>query len=196
MKRILLLSLTMAVLVFAGTNDAFAQKKKKKKKTKMSKTEMTSTITSLQQQVADLTSQNEKLQADLNTSNEDLSTAQSQLDEAQATINDLRKKVASSTASATGGEDGVVFKVQIGAYKLTDLTSYFTTPKAVTAEKEGNTSKYMMGYFATFEEAKKFEQALRKAGFKDAWLVPYNNGNRISDDAAEELLGYPIRDNK
>lgn len=194
MKRILLFSLCISMLVFAGSSDAFGQKKKKKKKSKMSKTEMVSTITSLQQQVSDLTDKNSGLEGELTESKNELSDANLQLEDALAKIKTLeRSDAGGATLDANGG---MSFRIQIGAYNEIDLTRYFKNAKSVIAESENGVSKYLMGYFASFEEAKEFETVMRKAGFKGAWLVPYNNGDRISDDAAEDILGHPIRDKK
>lgn len=206
MKTIWTLLLTASILlptVHAATaatintgielsDDAPAKdKKKKKKKTKMSKKDMSaaidgykSTIADLEDAKAELESQLNDKEAELNELKEELSTAKSELTEA--------KEAPAKFLSA--GETGLTFRLQIGAYNTIDLARYFAEPKLITAEEVEGLNKYMIGYFDSFEIAKQVEGALRKAGIKDAWVVPYNDGSRISDDEAEQLLGKPIRD--
>ena len=46
----------------------------------------------------------------------------------------------------------------------------------------------------TIDEAKACEQYMKKMGIHDAWLVPYFDGKRISDEKAGSILGYSLRD--
>ena len=71
--------------------------------------------------------------------------------------------------------DQLIYLVQIGNYTNIDL---FNSTKAVSnfqqiQQPQYNT--YLMGGFATYEEATKFKDSIQKLGIKDAFLVAYKN---------------------
>ena len=39
--------------------------------------------------------------------------------------------------------------------------------------------KYILGQFRDYEMADQFKKKLRKNGVKEAWIVPYKDGNRV-----------------
>ncbi len=76
---------------------------------------------------------------------------------------------------------GLVFKVQIGAFKIKNLTKYFDNNKNFSGEvDEDGTKKYTLGYFTDYWEADTFKKYLREMGVKDAWIVPYKDGQRLN----------------
>ena len=76
---------------------------------------------------------------------------------------------------------GVVFKVQIGAFKNKDLTKYFENNKYFSGDVDADgTKKYTLGYFSEYWEADRFKKYLREMGVKDAWIVPYKEGKRLN----------------
>ena len=78
---------------------------------------------------------------------------------------------------------GVVFKVQVGAFKNKDLSKYFdNNPNfgGEAADKDkGDPSRITIGIFRDYWEADKFKKYLREMGVKDAWIVPYKDGQRV-----------------
>jgi hypothetical protein len=54
-------------------------------------------------------------------------------------------------------------------------------------------NKYVIGFFTDYETAKQAVKDFKKLGIRDAWFVPYNNGQRISDKEANNILNYDIR---
>lgn len=85
--------------------------------------------------------------------------------------------------------DGVVFKVQIGAYKERDLSDVLEgshTPE-FEQEKEGDLNKYTIGYFRDYKKANRFKKELRAMGVKDAWIVPFKDGKRVP---LKDVLDY------
>lgn len=174
-------------------SDDAPKKDKKKKKKKMSKKDMAAAIDGYKSTIADLEEAKTELQNELAAAEAELDEMQ---DELEAANNELEALKESPASLLTAKDEGLTFRLQIGAYNTIDLARYFADPKLITAEEVNGLNKYMIGYFDSFEIAKQVEGALKKAGIKDAWLVPYNNGSRISDDEAEDLLGKPIRDKK
>jgi hypothetical protein len=75
---------------------------------------------------------------------------------------------------------GVVFKVQIGAFKNKDLAKYFeNNPNFGGEVKEGEPQKMTIGIFRDYWEADTFKKYMREMGVKDAWIVPYKDGTRV-----------------
>jgi len=75
-------------------------------------------------------------------------------------------------------ESGIVFKVQIGAFKKNDLSQY-KGQKNFGVDSDGNINKYTIGVFRDYWEADKFKKSLRQMGVKDAWIVSYKDGTRV-----------------
>jgi len=79
------------------------------------------------------------------------------------------------------GEDfsvGVVFKVQVGAFRKIDLAKYAETAKDF--DQEGNElRKYIIGNFRNYDDANVLKRYLREMGVSDAWIVPYRDGKRV-----------------
>jgi hypothetical protein len=85
---------------------------------------------------------------------------------------------------------GIVFKVQIGAFKNKDLRKYFENNKNFSGDVDPDgIKKYTLGYFNEYWEAETFKKYLREMGVKDAWIVPYKDGRRVNiRDVLEGLL--------
>jgi uncharacterized tellurite resistance protein B-like protein len=75
---------------------------------------------------------------------------------------------------------GVVFKVQIGAFKNKDLSKYFeNNPNFGGEAAEKGEQRFTIGVFRDYWEADKFKKYMREMGVKDAWIVPYKDGVRV-----------------
>jgi hypothetical protein len=98
------------------------------------------------------------------------------------------KKNNSSMASTA--KPGVVYKVQIGAFRNKDLTKYFNNNKNFSGDVDADgAKKYTLGEFVEYWEADNFKKYLREMGVKDAWIVAYKDGNRVPiKDALEGTL--------
>lgn len=85
---------------------------------------------------------------------------------------------------------GVIFKVQIGAFKNKDLSKYFENNKNFSGDVDPDgLKKYTLGYFDDYWQADTFKKYLREMGVKDAWIVPYKNGQRVKiRDVLEGLI--------
>jgi hypothetical protein len=85
--------------------------------------------------------------------------------------------------------DGLVFKVQIGAFRKPVPDNAFKGLQPVTGE---NTRigwiRYCVGLFKTFEPANLVKADMRNSGYKDAFVVAYLNGKRISLSEASVML--------
>lgn len=86
-------------------------------------------------------------------------------------------------------ERGVVFKVQIGAYKEIDVSDNITNSDNLGTESNEDVQKIVLGQFRDFEKADQLKNYLRTMGLKDAWIVSYKDGNRITIAEAFSELG-------
>jgi len=118
--------------------------------------------------IAELTEQNRKMEAQVNAAKKAIAKAKSE----------------ASAQPATGpviGEDGVVFKVQIGAFRNKDLSKYFENNENFGGETdEDGVQKITLGKFRDYWEADTFKKYLREMGVNDAWIVPYKDGTRVA----------------
>tara|TARA_B100000809_G_scaffold39446_1_gene34545 strand:+ start:29 stop:715 length:687 start_codon:yes stop_codon:yes gene_type:complete len=82
---------------------------------------------------------------------------------------------------------GLLYKVQIGAFKNYDITKYFNRHDnfSGTVDEDG-TMRYTLGAFSDYWEADKFKSYLRNMGVNGAWLVAYKDNKRVSMKAARE----------
>ncbi len=100
-------------------------------------------------------------------------------------IGNLQQKVAqlqadcgeNVTASGDDYSKGVVFKVQIGAFRNKDLSQFQDKGNFWTEDEDG-VKKYTIGYFRDYWEADTFKKYLREMGVKDAWIVAYEDNQR------------------
>lgn len=76
---------------------------------------------------------------------------------------------------------GVVFKVQVGAFKNKNLSKYFDNNPNFGGEagKETEPQRLTIGIFRDYWEADTFKKYMREMGVKDAWIVPYRDGGRV-----------------
>ena len=85
-----------------------------------------------------------------------------------------------SIGSNIDASKGVVFKVQIGAFKNKDLSKYLDAGENFSGETDENGLKrYSLGIFRDYWEADTFKKYLREMGVKDAWIVSYKDGSRV-----------------
>ena len=131
-------------------------------------------ISNLQSQVADKDAQISELQGQNRKLTSDVSSAQAAARKAQT-------DAASKPAAASGDWDkGVAFRVQIGAFeKGADMAEFSEGNEEFNSEKADGMQKVTLGNFRDYWVADKFKKSLREMGVKDAWIVPYKDGQRV-----------------
>jgi hypothetical protein len=118
--------------------------------------------------IAELTEQNRKMEAQVNAAKKAIAKAKQEATAAPATTSAV-------------SEDGVVFKVQIGAFRNKDLSKYFENNENFGGETEADgVQKITLGNFRDYWEADTFKKYLREMGVNDAWIVPYKDGTRVA----------------
>ncbi|MCB0851836.1 MAG: Ezrin/radixin/moesin family protein [Bacteroidetes bacterium] len=86
-------------------------------------------------------------------------------------------------------QPGLVYRVQIGAYVFYEMDNPPVNAGDFVAERADGFNKYVIGSYRTYEEAGEFKDEIRKMGIKDAWVVPYNDGVRVTIEEANTYLG-------
>ncbi len=96
---------------------------------------------------------------------------------------------------AVTNPSGVVFKIQLGAFRQIVSSAVFRNWQNLAGSKNVDYHRnndglfvYSMGNFNTFEEADRMRINLRTQGISDAFIVPYQNDRRITMEQAKELL--------
>ena len=205
MKRLtLLLCLT---LLFAGTQ-SFAQlskqeKKEWKKKAKVyaknpsdlkqfteDKQSADNQVAALNKRVNDLQRTMGEKDARIAELEDQLSQMRAQLTAARAEINQLKS---APVVNPMDFSRGVVFKVQVGAFKNKDLAKYFdNNPNFGGEVKENEPQRVTIGIFRDYWEADQFKKYMREMGVKDAWIVPYRDGQRTEiKDVLDSVVSEP-----
>jgi vacuolar-type H+-ATPase subunit I/STV1 len=184
-------------LIFSGTS-VFAQmtkaeKKEWKKKAKQySKNPATLKQLTEEKQVADnsvtdLTNQTKSLNSQISDKNARIAELEDQLNRMRSDLNSTRAELAQLKSNPVVNpmdfSKGVVFKVQVGAFKNKDLSKYFeNNPNfgGEAADKDKNEpQKITIGIFRDYWESDTFKKYMREMGVKDAWIVPYKDGQRV-----------------
>lgn len=85
--------------------------------------------------------------------------------------------------------EGLIFKVQVGAFKNPLPNDQFKGLAPVVGQTTPNGYiRYMAGNFEKYESANAVKNDLRRLGYKDAFVVAYLNGKRITLSEATSQL--------
>jgi inosine/xanthosine triphosphate pyrophosphatase family protein len=123
-------------------------------------------ISSLEGQVKEKENQMASMTQKMRSMEQELATAQ--------------QEAASRPASMATDDSGVIFKVQIGAFRDRDMSKYFDSTDNFSGETDEGVQKITLGRFRDYWEADTFKKYLREMGVGDAWIVPYKDGKRVA----------------
>lgn len=192
MRNILVIASLIFCVAFA--NDATAQMGKKeakewKKRIKALSPEQYKSLLeenkSLKGQVSNLKKEVGGVDDRVKDKDDQIAQYQDQVSSLRSELAAAKKKVASAPASKPSGngevidDKGVVFKVQIGAFRNKNLSKYLKASKNFNGEEEGGVRKYTIGIFKDYWEADTFKKYMREMGVKDAFIVSYKDGKRV-----------------
>lgn len=118
-----------------------------------------------------------------------LAQTRSQLTAANAQL--AQNQSAPAPVASNDYSQGVVFKVQIGSFRNKDLSKYFeNNPNFGGEMTEDGGQRISIGVFRDYWEADTFKKYMREMGVKDAWIVPYRDGQRVDiKDVLEGVIG-------
>lgn len=182
-------------LIFAGTQSFAQLSKQEKKEWKKKAKEYSKSPESLKQLLDDkaaaeaqATSLNTKLtelQSSVSVKDAKIVELEDQLTQARNQLTTTKAELATlkenpAPVNSMDFSQGVVFKVQIGAFKNKDLSKYFeNNPNFGGQMAENGTQAFTIGLFRDYWEADIFKKYMREMGVKDAWIVPFKDGQRV-----------------
>lgn len=189
-----LILLFCLALIFS-TSQSFAQlSKQEKKEWKKKAKEFSRSPEELKQlmedkqsaenQVASLNQKVEQLQNSMSSKDVKITELEDQIAQARSELTTAKSELAqfkeNPPVNPMDFSKGVVFKVQIGAFKNKDLAKYFeNNPNFGGEANDGEPQKITIGIFRDYWEADTFKKYMREMGVKDAWIVPYKDGERV-----------------
>lgn len=175
-------------------------KKEKKKRLKELKSMSATDFQKQQDQTQELTAKANELEGELSSAKSQLEAKDTEVkqlkDEVRRLQSDLQDSQKTSgeqenvpmASSDSEYDQGLIFRVQIGAYQNQDLSNYDTSENFTEESNGSGTQLYTLGNFRDYWEADKFKKYLRAMGVKDAWIVPYRDGGRVPiKDVLEDL---------
>jgi vacuolar-type H+-ATPase subunit I/STV1 len=192
MKNQLILLLCL-VLIFASQQTFSQLSKKEKKEWKKKAKEYSKNPSNLKQftedkqsadsQVSSLNQKVTQLQSSISNKDSRIAELEDQLNQARNQLTATKAELASlrenPVANPMDFSKGVVFKVQIGAFRNKDLSKYFDNNPNFGGETSEEGQRFTIGIFRDYWEADTFKKYMREMGVKDAWIVPYRDGERV-----------------
>ena len=191
---LLALALTSPGLMAQKTSKEEKKLKKewKKKMKQMDPLEFKEMVESSERSKRELTSlrnENVELQNEVNAKDDELKKAANAVKKCRAELAEAQSapppKVESPYAIGDPNS-GILFKVQIGAFKKKDLSKFLNNHPNFQGEEEDGMRKYTLGMFREYFEANEFKDYLIAMGVEDAWIVSYRDGNRVD---IKEVIG-------
>ena len=167
-------------------------KKEQKKRLKALKKMDAADFQVQQDEQKELMAQASELESELTSVKSELSQKDGQVKQLEEKVRKLEKELTTAKAMpaessenvpVTSNEEsqydqGLIFRVQIGAYQNRSLAEYDTSVNFTEDNGPDNMQMYTLGNFRDYWEADKFKKYLRGMGVKDAWIVPYEDGQR------------------
>ena len=138
-------------------------------------------INRLKREVNSIQSELSSKDAEISRLQDNLTSARAELASVKSELQELKSNQASGSIGI-GSQmiDGIVFKVQIGAFRNKDLSKYFEKYENFGGETvDPGEQRITLGHFRDYWEADTFKKYLREMGVKDAWIVPYKDGQRV-----------------
>ncbi len=193
MKNIVILFLSLTLMLTSTYSFAQLSKTEKKEWKKKAK-EFSKSPESLKQlidekeaaenEVASLNSKLTQLQSSVGEKDSKITELEDQLTQARSQViaanSELAQLKETPVVNSMDYSKGVVFKVQIGAFKNKDLSKYWeNNPNFGGQQSEDGTKSYTIGLFRDYWEADVFKKYMREMGVKDAWIVPFKDGERV-----------------
>jgi len=191
MKKIFVYMLMF--LALGLSSEAMAQKKKKDKKSKKEAKEwkkkmktmdplafkaMSEELQVLKGEAATKDRELSALRKQVTSKDAEVAAKDAQIAELQQKIEAMNMQPKDVSPTAEDFTKGIVYKVQVGAFKNKDLTKYTALENFDWEKDADGVKKYTIGHFRDYWEADTFKKYLREMGVKDAWIVAYEDNQR------------------
>ncbi|MFY0625308.1 MAG: Ezrin/radixin/moesin family protein [Reichenbachiella sp.] len=191
MRNILVVLSLIVAVSFAQTATAQLSKKEKKEWKKRIKSLTPEQYKALLEENKSLKGQVSSLKKEVGSNDDKLKEKDDQIADYQDQVSSMRREVAEAKRKAAEKpvqqassrsvvpSKGVVFKVQIGAFKQKDLKKFSEDNPSFEVDNDSGTLRYTLGVFRDYWESDTFKKYLREMGVKDAWIVAYKDGARV-----------------
>ncbi|MEH0158352.1 Ezrin/radixin/moesin family protein [Limibacter armeniacum] len=203
--RKLILAVVMVVGTIAATTftaqaqDKKAEKKERKEWKKKLKQMDPLEFRDLTQEVNVLRGQASGLKSEISKLEKQTGSLKDEIQSKNDKISELEQKLSEASSQPKGDDwtKGVVYKVQVGAFKNERLKDY-QEKGAFWEEDEDGLKKYTIAHFRDYNEADHFKKYMRAMGIKDAWIVAYENNVRkdIKDALESQQQNAPAQSKK
>ncbi len=145
-------------------------------------------------------SENRQLQQQVNDLNAQISNRERTVDDLQEQIAGLNQRLMVAEASnqqrdvvvveppqpVASSPQGVVYRIQIGAYENNQLDPNLSNTDDFRLETYGNLQRVIIGELRNYNNALTLRDRLREMGVSDAFVVAYRDGVRVD---VEDTLG-------
>lgn len=196
MKNILAIFSVLMFVAFAQTADAQMSKQETKEWKKRIKALSPEQYKALLEENKSLKGQLSSLKKEVAGVDDRIKEKDDQIADYQDQVSSLRRELADAKKKAVEGlgdgatagntrslgavsQKGVLFKVQIGAFKKKDLSEFSQNNPSFQLDEKDGVMKYTIGQFKDYWEADTFKKYLREMGVKDAWIVAFKDGKRV-----------------
>lgn len=150
--------------------------------------ELNSEIAQVQQENSSLKAQMNRKDARVTDLQNQMNQINMQLSEAQAALASNTKGGQSETPNSNVGMgqemmmNGVLYRIQVGAFKkgVGEAVADATDANNLGVESTDDFEKVMIGQIRDYTKAQALRDQLRKMGVKDAFIVAYKDGARVT----------------
>ena len=133
----------------------------------------------MQDKISDLSRRTSQLQDEIQGKDKQITSLKNDIVRLETELKNRTQEVRELRDKEEQWDRGVVFRVQIGAFKDYDFQDVVGSSPQLKYEEDSNWQKYIMGNFRDYDEADKLKKHLRRTGVRDAWIVPYEDGKRV-----------------
>lgn len=117
----------------------------------------------------------------------ELQAQRKQNEELQKQLSNGGGPVASGGIASKGITNGLIYRVQIGAYVFNKVDLSNNLETGIQEEKSDGFNKYVVGGYRDYNEAVALKEQLEKIGVEEPWIVPYINGLRVTMEEARQF---------
>lgn len=133
----------------------------------------------MQDKISDLSRRTSQLQDDIQDKDKQITALKNEIVRLESELKTRTQEVRQLREKDEQWDKGIVFRVQIGAFKDYDFQDAVGSSPQLKYEEDSNWQKYIMGNFRNYDEANELKKHLRRTGVRDAWIVPYEDGKRV-----------------
>lgn len=155
-------------------------------------------VVSLQQQLVEAQNQVAMKERQISTFENQQTSMNQRVIEAEARARENSQPAAGSQPAYTStapAVSGIVFRVQIGAFKINKLDFDLATGNSMLlTESADGLQKVQVGEFRSYANARRLRDQLRKTGVRDAFVVATRDGQAIDAKIAAQQIGERVED--